>query len=190
MSLFFVILKVPSVIEIFPQHRLNQADFIQEFTRNQLFSGVIRLCNLSLGIYIHQDSHIWKWLAKLPYYCQKCCIHQIWDIDIKIIARYVKDLFELRKLNSMYKLAIKYIRDFCRQPIETENHCDIAANNKFRESALQQINFFARLDKKQYKINFQLTVISLPRLVNTNMEILLTKKTFSENDVITWLPSF
>ncbi len=68
MYLFFVILKVPSVIEIFPQHRLNQANFMREFTQNQLFSPVFRLCNLSLGIYIYQDSHIWKWLAKPPYY--------------------------------------------------------------------------------------------------------------------------
>ncbi len=93
MNLFFVILKVPSVIAIFPQRRLNQADFIREFTQNQL----LRLCNLSLGMYIHKDFYRWKWLAKPPNYLQKCCIRQIWDIDIKIIARYVKDLWELLK---------------------------------------------------------------------------------------------
>ncbi len=90
----------------------------------------------------------------------------------------------------MYQVAIKYIRDYFLQHTETKSYCDIAANNKFRASALPQVIFFALLDKKQYKINFQFTVISLPRLVDTNMEILLTKKTFSENDVITWLPSF
>ncbi len=62
--------------------------------------------------------------------------------------------------------------------------------NKFRQTKSQQVQFFVLLDKKQYKTLFQVTVISLLRLVNSNLEILLMRKKFTKNDVITWLLIF
>ena len=61
---------------------------------------------------------------------------------------------------------------------------------KFRKTQSQQVKFFVAPDKKQYKTKFEITVISLFRLVNFNLEILLIRKTFVENDVIKWLPAF
>ncbi|MEA5514591.1 hypothetical protein [Nodularia sp. UHCC 0506] len=61
---------------------------------------------------------------------------------------------------------------------------------KFRQTQPQPLELFAPTDKKHYKTNLKSTVISLLKLVNTNLEILLIKKTFIENDVIKWLPAF
>lgn len=62
--------------------------------------------------------------------------------------------------------------------------------NKFRQTKSQQVQFFVLLDKKQYKTLFEITVISLLRLVNSNLEILLMRKKFIKNNVITWLLIF
>ncbi len=62
--------------------------------------------------------------------------------------------------------------------------------SQFKQTESQQRVFFDLLDKKRYKTNFQITVISLLRLVNSNLEILLIRKTLIENDVIKWLPAF
>jgi hypothetical protein len=66
-------------------------------------------------------------------------------------------------------------------------YCDAS---KFRKTEFQQDKLFALPDKKQYKTKFTVTVISLLRFVNSNLEILLIRKTFLENDVIKWLPAF
>ncbi|ULP74632.1 hypothetical protein BDGGKGIB_04301 [Nodularia sphaerocarpa UHCC 0038] len=62
--------------------------------------------------------------------------------------------------------------------------------NKFRQTQSQQGQKIFLLDKKQYKTPFQITVISLLRLVNSNLEILLIRKKLIENDAIKWLPAF
>jgi len=62
--------------------------------------------------------------------------------------------------------------------------------SKFKQTQSQQARFFDLLDKKQYKTNFQNTVISLFRSVNSNLEILLIRNKFIKNDAIKWLPAF
>lgn len=66
-------------------------------------------------------------------------------------------------------------------------YCD---GSKFKQIQSQQPRFFDLLDKKQYKTNFQNTVISLFRSVNSNLEILLIRNKFIKNDAIKWLPAF
>ncbi len=64
------------------------------------------------------------------------------------------------------------------------------SGNKFRQTQFQLGQFFVFLDKKQYKTLLEITLISLLGLVNSNLEILLIRKTFIKNDVIKWLPAF
>ncbi len=66
----------------------------------------------------------------------------------------------------------------------------LISGNKFRQTQFQLGQFFVSLDKKQYKTLLEITLISLLRLVNSNLEILLIRKTFIKNDVIKWLPAF
>jgi hypothetical protein len=64
------------------------------------------------------------------------------------------------------------------------------SGNKLKPTEFHSGKFFLVLDKKQYKSPFNITVISLWRLVEFNLEILLILKTLTKNGAIKWLPAF
>jgi hypothetical protein len=61
-------------------------------------------------------------------------------------------------------------------------------NNQLRKTELQPMKLFEPPDEKQYETNFKFIVISIFRLMHSNLEILLTKNAIMNNDVIKWLP--